>query len=449
MEARALSLYELNSLVCQVLRQTLDEAYWVEAEISEARRSGGHLYLELVQKDASGNKLLARARATLWARTYAFLVPLFERATGERLRAGLRVRLQVAVEFHELYGYALNILDIDSTFTLGDLVARRREILSRLDADGILGDNQQLPMPSLLKHIAVVSSVSAAGYGDFCHQLLEGDHGLHFEVRLFPAVMQGTNVEESVMAALAAIADEAHRWDCVVIIRGGGSTSDLADFDSYPLAAAVAQMPLPVIVGIGHERDETVLDFVAHTRVKTPTAAAAFLIDHGLTQLSIIDNYHRTIVDNARQQLQHSQLRLQQLTTLLPHILHLIGERHHTALRQLIMRLSMAPQRRLADAQGALPHVQLRIEQAVARQLERSGYQLQTLSQHLQLLDPQCQLRRGFSLTYTADGRLLRSVADVHIADVVTTRLADGTFTSSASSEGSLEETKEGQNTVR
>ncbi len=405
----SLSLFELNNLVRSVLEQTLDGEYWLEAELSEARlATNGHFYVEFIQKDASGRNLLAKARGTMWARTYSLVAPLFERATGEHLRAGMKVRVQVTVEFHELYGYSLNILNIDPSYTLGDMAKRRREILAQLEADGILEDNQQLPLPSLLKRIAVISSSSAAGYGDFCNQLDHNDYGLFFDVRLFPAVMQGANVEESVMAALAAIVDEAERWDCVVIIRGGGATSDLSDFDSYPLAAAVAQMPIPVIVGIGHERDETVLDFVAHTRVKTPTAAAAFLIDHGAQELARLEEQQRRITQGVA----------------------LLCERQQRRLEQLAVHLSGAPRQRLLSEGHRVDLLQNRLRQSAKFQVESSKLKVQGLAARLAALDPALQLRRGFSLTYTSDGQLIRSAADLHPGDRLTTRLADGSVTS-------------------
>ncbi|MBQ8937813.1 MAG: exodeoxyribonuclease VII large subunit [Bacteroidaceae bacterium] len=405
------TLLSLNRLVRTAIEQTLDGEYWLEAELSEARlASNGHFYVEFVQKDDSGRTLVAKARGVAWARTYNMIAPLFERATGERLRAGLKVRVLVGVEFHELYGYSLTILSIDPGYTLGDMAARRREILQRLEADGILHDNQQLPLPTLLQRIAVVSSASAAGYGDFCDQLQNNDYGLHFHVQLFPAVMQGANVEESVLAALAAICDEADRWDCVVIIRGGGATSDLSDFDTYTLAAAVTQMPLPVIVGIGHERDETVLDYVAHTRVKTPTAAAAFLVDYQAQQLVRLEELNRRIFQSTSQRLLRARARLDQLTTTLPRTFVLITERQRH-------RLDLIQQRQRA---------------ALQRQLERERHRHELLRQRLETLSPERQLRRGYSLTF-ADGRLLRSAADLPPGTLLTTRLADGEITSTTS----------------
>lgn len=407
------SLYELTSLVRQTIEQTFPDEYWLEAELSEARvAQNGHFYCEFIEKDSRGVNVIARARATAWARTYNILSPLFERATGEHLRAGMKVRVRVGVSFHEQYGFSLNIVDIDPSYTLGDMARRRREILSQLEADGILEDNKNLAFPSLTKHIAVVSSAGAAGYGDFCDQLLNNDYGLHFDIQLFPAVMQGSNVESTVLAALAAICDDAEHWDCVVIIRGGGATSDLSDFDTYALAAAVAQMPLPVVVGIGHERDETVLDYVAHTRVKTPTAAAVLLIDHGAEQLA----------------------RLQQIATHLPRLSALAVERQLRRLEQQRQRLSQA-------ARDTLHHVALRVQDTQTRlrhasqfYLQNIGHKLQSMDQRLSALDPQLLLRRGYSLTFTADGRLVRSASDLRPGMGIRTRLYEGEVTAEVTS---------------
>lgn len=411
MPTDSVTLYELNSLVRSVLEQTLDDTYWLEAELSEARlASNGHFYVEFVQKDDSGRSFIAKARGTIWARTYNTLAPLFERATGEHLRAGMKVRVQVSVAFHELYGYSLNVVDIDPSYTMGDMARRRREILAQLEADGILHDNQELLLPTPVKHIAVVSSAGAAGYGDFCNQLEHNDYGLFFHTQLFPAVMQGDHVEESVLAALAAIADEAERWDCVVIIRGGGATSDLSDFDSYHLAAAITQMPLPVIVGIGHERDETVLDYVAHTRVKTPTAAAAFLIDLGAQQLARIEELQRRVVQAAQLKVQSSKFQVQSLEP----------------------RLVQAAQLKVQSSRFKIESLEPRFAQAAQFKVQSSKFQVQSLESRLSALDPVLQLRRGYSLTLTADGHLVKTVAQVKPGDRLLTRFPDGIVQSQA-----------------
>lgn len=391
------------------MESSLDEEYWVEGEFADASVGfGGHFYGEVVQKDAKGKNIVARARVICWARNYNIVNLRFQKETGEALRRGLHVKLLVKVTFHEQYGYALNILDVDSSFTLGDMAKRRREILNQLQQDGIINDNKELLLPSLLKHIAVVSSANAAGYGDFCNQLEHNDYGLFFHHHLFPAVMQGSNVEESIMTALAAIADESDRWDCVVIIRGGGATGDLSDFDSYPLAAAVAQMPIPVIVGIGHERDETVLDFVAHTRVKTPTAAAAFLIDNGTQQLARLDDLQNHIMQNVSLMCERQLRRMEQLTVL----------------------LTSAPRQRLLTEQHHIQMLQSRYMQSARFMLQNAKLKLENLEARYLTLDPALQLKRGYSLTYTAKGRLLRSSADLHPGDQLITRLADGTVKS-------------------
>ena len=421
------TLYELNNLVRSVIEQTLDDEYWLQAELSEARlAANGHFYVEFVQKDDTGRNLLARARGTMWARTYNMLAPLFERATGERLRAGMRVRVLVTLAFHELYGYSLNIVNIDPSFTLGDMAKRRREILAQLDADGIIDDNKSLPLPALLKHVAVISSAGAAGYGDFCNQLSDNGYGLHFETRLFPAVMQGANVEESVLAALEAICTEADAFDCVVIIRGGGATSDLSDFDSYALAAAVAQMPLPVIVGIGHERDETVLDFVTHTRVKTPTAAAAFLIDHEAQQLARLDDLSLSITQHARASIEQAKSTLDHLVVSLPRTFALVSERQSRRLEQLMTRIAQAAQMGVQRPMARLEAMEPLLVQAARFRMQNTQTRLQHLEQRIAALDPSLLLKRGYSLTFTADGQLVKDASHLRTNDILTTRLATG-----------------------
>ena len=275
----SLSLLELNALVRRSLEQCLPDEYWIQAELCDVRsNTTGHCYLEFVQKDPRSNNLVAKARGMIWNNIYRLLKPYFEETTGQLFTSGIKVLVKVTVQFHELYGYSLTVLDIDPAYTLGDMARRRREILLQLEEEGVLTLNKELEIPVLPQRIAVVSSATAAGYGDFCHQLQHNSGGFFFYTELFPALMQGNQVEESVLAALDRINARINEFDVVVIIRGGGATSDLSGFDTYLLAAACAQFPLPIITGIGHERDDTVLDSVAHTRVKTPTAAAELLI---------------------------------------------------------------------------------------------------------------------------------------------------------------------------
>lgn len=270
---KALSLLELNTLVGEVIGQTLSRCYWVEAELSEVRERGGHCYMSLVEKDEGRNTPVAQAQARCWRNRWGVMRPYFERVTGRPLRAGMKVMLQVCAQFHPLYGFSWIVEDINPEYSLGDMMRHRQEILRILKEEGVIDLNKQIPLPVFAQRIAVVSSETAAGYGDFKNQLEHNERGLKFATRLFPATMQGETVEASVIEALNAIFDEADHFDVVVIIRGGGAVADLSGFDSLALAENVANFPLPIITGIGHERDESVIDFVSHTRVKTPTGS--------------------------------------------------------------------------------------------------------------------------------------------------------------------------------
>ena len=350
MKNETLTLFELNNLVHEVIEASFDDSYWVVGELSDVSTPafGGHFYGELVQKDEESDRIVARARITCWARNYNILRLRFQKECGEMLRRGLQVKLQVKVSFHEQYGFSLNVLDIDSTFTLGDLAKRRREILMQLEKDGILHDNQSLPLPRLLRRIAVISSATAAGYGDFCNQLEQNDYGFHFDVKLFPAVMQGEQVPASIISALEEVlASPEHYFDLVVIIRGGGASSDLSDFDNYELAACIALYPLPVLTGIGHERDETVLDYVAHTRVKTPTAAAAFIIDHQAAEATLLDELYQRITRTASERILREKQRLERQQAVLPLLITNIIQGRQNRLAILLQRMTSVAAQRL------------------------------------------------------------------------------------------------------
>lgn len=326
----------------------------------------------------------------------------FQKESGETLRKGLQVKLLVQVNFHEQYGYSLNVLDIDSTFTLGDLAKRRREILLQLEKDGILHDNQELPLPRLLKRIAVISSATAAGYGDFCHQLEQNDYGFHFDVKLFPAVMQGEQVQESILNALEEILSGLP-FDLVVIIRGGGASSDLSDFDSYELAACIALYPLPVLTGIGHERDETVLDYVAHTRVKTPTAAATFIIEHQAEEAALLDELYQRITRSAEEYIQCEIQRIE----------------HQRAVLPLLFTNF------IQGKQNGLALLQQRLLTAGGQRLEREQHRLQLMKQRMESLDPKLLLKRGYTITTCGD-KLVRSIEGLTEGEVLTTQTENG-----------------------
>lgn len=428
------TLHELNSLVRSVVEGTLDSDYWVVGELSDATQGyGGHFYGELIEKEDDGKRIRARARVTCWARVYGLLRLRFMRDTGQTLHAGMKVRLLVRVTFHEQYGYALNIIDLDTTFTLGDMARHRREILEQLEREGILHDNQTLTLPRLLKRIAVVSAQGAAGYGDFCHQLANNDYGLAFTTHLFPAVMQGARVEETVCAALQDIATQASDWDLVVIIRGGGATGDLSDFDSYLLAACIAQFPLPVLTGIGHERDETVLDHVAHTSVKTPTAAAAFIIEHQAQEATLLDDLSLRVSHSAQEHLLRQRQRMQRLADLLPLLLHRLTDRMHHRTTQASLALHAALRRRIEHERGTQARNWLYLQGAVRQTIERERHRADLMEQRLKAADPTEPLRRGFTIT-TCQGRPVTDPALVQAGATLTTHTLRGTITSSVTS---------------
>ena len=282
------TLYELNQLVRETLETEMPDEYWVEAELSECRESRGHCYLELIQKEELTNTPIARASAKCWANSWTVIHPYFERTAGQALHAGMKVLLKVYPQFHEAFGFSWIVTDIDPTYTIGDSARRRQEIIRQLKEEGVFDLQRELSLPLFAQRIAVITSETAAGYGDFLNQLQQNEYGFCFEVTLFPAIMQGEQVEQSVINALnqihAEMSDNNDVFDVVVMIRGGGATSDMSGFDTLALAENVANFPIPIITGIGHERDECILDMISHTRMKTPTAAAAFLISQRYTE---------------------------------------------------------------------------------------------------------------------------------------------------------------------
>lgn len=405
----ALSLYDLNALVRRCLEQCLPDEYWVQAELSEVRThpATGHCYVEFVQKDPRGNNLVAKVRGVIWSNVFRLLRPYFEESTGQAFEAGIKVLVQVSVSFHELYGFNLTVHDIDPTYTLGDMVRRRREILKQLEDEGVLTLNKELFMPVLPRRVAVISSPTAAGYGDFRHQLEHNPRGYAFQVTLFAAAMQGDRVEASILEALDAINSRVERFDVVVIIRGGGATSDLSCFDTYLLAAACAQFPLPIITGIGHERDDTVLDSVAHVRVKTPTAAAEYLIAR---------------MDEAADRLNDLVVRLHEGVTA-----RLEQERRR--LYQCRNRIPASAVRRVSSAQLELLTARKDLHRSVETLLARHRHRLELFRQRLADASPEKLLARGYSLTLK-DGRAVKDASRLHEGDVLVTQVHKGTLTS-------------------
>ena len=380
-----ISLFELNRLLRETIESELPDEYWVEAELSECRESRGHCYMELIQKDERTATPIAKASAKCWASKWTVVRPYFERTTGQQLHTGMKVLLKVYAQFHEAYGFSWIVTDIDPTYTLGDMARKRQEIIRQLKEEGVFDLQKELSLPLFCQHVAVISSETAAGYGDFCNQLSNNAYGFQFQTWLFPATMQGEGVEQSIIQALNRINAVSDEFDCVVIIRGGGATSDMSGFDTLALAENVANFPLPIITGIGHERDESILDMISFQRVKTPTAAAEFLISHLSEVLEVIND---------------SQERITRLFSI-------VKTRQEAKIDTLYNQISMILMRNIAEKR----------------------HRLEILEEKTRSLDPQVLLKRGYSITLH-NGKAVRDPQQLQKGDEIETRIEKGTIKS-------------------
>ena len=433
-----LTLYELNCLVREVIECEMPNEYWVEAELSECRESRGHCYMELIQKDEQNATPVAKASAKCWASKWMIVRPYFERTTGQQLHAGMKVLLKVYPQFHEAYGFSWIVTDIDPTYTLGDMARKRQEIIRQLKDQGIFDLQKDLHLPLFCQRIAVISSQTAAGYGDFCNQLSDNPYGFKFQTRLFPAIMQGEGVEQSIIAALERIFSEysdfsdhsentVPPFDCVVIIRGGGATSDMSGFDTLALAENVANFPLPIITGIGHDRDESILDMVSHTSVKTPTAAAAFLIDHLKAVMDILNDSQEQIVRLAQQKLTFYKSQFATIAELLPRLFSNVKVRQEARLDALNNSITHLAQLRLSTFNSQLSTIESKLPILLERRVMTEKHRLQLIEEKAKSLDPTLLLSRGYSITLK-DGKTVRDAQQLQTGDDIETRLANGTI---------------------
>lgn len=421
------SLSELTGEIHDVLKEAFPDTYWVRAETSDVHinSASGHCYLEFIEKDTQSNQIIAKARGAIWAKTFRMLKPYFEMETGQHFTSGLKVLVRVSIDFHEVYGFNLNVVDIDPSYTLGDLVRKRQEIIRQLQEEGVFTLNKELSLPALPQRIAVITSPTAAGYEDFINQLFYNKAGYPFYVKLFPALMQGEKTEESIIAALERIDSHRELFDAVVIIRGGGATSDLNSFDSYLLAANCAQFPLPIITGIGHERDDTIIDLVAHTRLKTPTAVAAFLIncmDQAAEQLNLLQ---QALCTDTLSILNEKKQTLQRIGTLLPATVNNRIERNRSALNSLASKLPAITSGLLERNKNQLELMHQRIHTAISSRLLKESRFIELQEQFIRMASPDYILKRGYSLTLR-DGKILKSAKAVKSGDHLTTRFSDG-----------------------
>jgi exodeoxyribonuclease VII large subunit len=403
-----LTLSQLNLLIAGEVKQAFPDTYWLLAETSDVRfNNNGHCYLEFIEKEEKSGNIIAKAKGYIWRNTFQVLKPYFEEKTGQSFVSGIKVLVRVSVEFNPIYGYGLSVYDIDPTYTLGDIQRRRQEILRQLEEEGILKLNKELEMPLLPQRIAIITSPTAAGYEDFQNHLLHNEQGFVFYPHLFPAVMQGDQTENSIIAALEKIYIHREQFDVVVIIRGGGASSDLLAFDSYLLASHCAQFPLPIITGIGHERDNTILDFIAYHRAKTPTAVADYLVSLLEETAEELEDIRNAIVSGITQSMETSKEFLRRMSLQLPLYLNTTLERHNYALTTLTMDIQRSTQQFFQNQTNRLK--------------EKESF--------FQLSSPAYILAKGYSITLK-DGKSVKTAKALKNKDVIRTLLADGEIVS-------------------
>jgi exodeoxyribonuclease VII large subunit len=474
MNEQQFSLFDLQ----RQIKSSLDDAFalpvWVKAEISEMTvNRSGHCYLDLVETEAGTDTVIARCRATIWSYTFRMLKPYFETTTGQAFAQGIKILVQAKIEYHEVFGFSLNIRDIDPVYTLGDLARQRREIINKLKEDGVFEMNKELELPVVPQRIAIISSPTAAGLQDFVDQLHNNPHKFVFYTKLFPAIMQGSEAPRSIMNALDFIYEYENLFDAVVIIRGGGAQIDLACFDNYELAFHAAQFPLPIITGIGHDKDDSVLDMVAHTRMKTPTAVAEFLISGALQFAQHLNELETHFVELVNDQLEANkdrlmdaadqlnllvnqfvskqnnrleiagiqlknqtesflksqQTELKKLTVGVQNLTARYITKQNHALEQSVKSLNFTFRRQILKTENRLTQIQQILKIRATGTIRNEKKNLDQIGEKLRLVDPQNILKRGYSLTLLK-GKIVKSVEQISEGDRLETRLSDGTVES-------------------
>ncbi len=447
MKAAPLTLQALNKIIKGTLKDHLD-SFWVVAEIHEfTLNHSGHCYLELVQKSEKNEQLVARAKATIWNNIYRMLQPYFETTTGQSLSAGMKVMVRAIVEFHEVYGLSLNIVDIEPTYTVGEISLRRQKILQKLTDEGVIDMNRELLLPYFIKRVAIVSSKTAAGLLDFQNQLHRNLQGYKFYSKVFPAIMQGNEAEGSIINQLELIYQHADLFDVVVIIRGGGAAADLECFNSYWLAYHITQFPLPVLTGIGHEQDDTVTDRVAHTRLKTPTAVAGFLVDNMQKVAQDLAETNESIMELCRERIAIHQSLLEQGARSLQKFYSRAMNTESKSLARTILQMSTLTRRKIFSLQHTLDKSGEQLKISAYRQLDqhrfglnfiysefksdlkirfnKAEHRLSLLEKSLLYNNPQQILEKGFTLTLK-DGQRVKHAETLKKGDAIETVFADG-----------------------
>ncbi|MBT3207058.1 MAG: exodeoxyribonuclease VII large subunit [Bacteroidetes bacterium] len=444
----AISLSELNKDIKDVLFESFSQTVWVIAEISEIRETkAGHCYLELIEKDKKSNKVVAKMRATIWVYIYSALKSYFESSTSQELTAGIKILVNVTVEFHQQYGMSLNVQDIDPSYTVGDLAVKKAEIIARLEEEGVIGMNKEISLPMLPKNIAIISSETAAGYGDFVNQLAENQYGFKFNFKLFPAIMQGEKSVESIIQNLDEIFEYEDFFDLVVLIRGGGSRADLSCFDNYDLAFYITQFPIPVISGIGHERDDSIVDLVANISLKTPTAVADFIISKFVEAAVELKNNQLNTINRIKRILEFEKNKIQQLANEISPIALKSLKTKTIQLVEISNKIENATikfistnKNKLEKSAGSIGNIVQIFDNSKTQELNQilrklknvnekffisEKYKLDILKKSCEYLDPINVLNRGFSLTLK-NGKIVKSIAELNENDIIENKYKDG-----------------------
>lgn len=423
----AVTLSQLGGYLKQIITDA-DIATWIVAEIHTISFSR-HCYIECVEKSEVSGDIIAKMKFNIWGNVAAMLLSKFEAETGQTLQAGMKIMFYASVHYHEVYGLSGTITDINSNYTLGDLERQRRETIQRLTDEGVVDMNKMHKLPLAIHNVAVVSSDSAAGYGDFCNQMLNNGYGFSFNIQLFHALVQGNDAPQSIISALDSIASQSELPDVVVVIRGGGSKADLLCFDDYDLACNMAQFPCPIITGIGHERDNSVCDMVAHTRTKTPTAAAEFIIGHNAELLvRILDLYNELKILSVNM-LQYAQQCTDQLQMRLISATQGKVQRKMRQVDMLRNQLVLTTTNQIRSEQLYIKQLRLSLQQASYKILRDQNNAIAMLQKIISVYNPTDTLRRGFTIT-TKNGKRIRKASGVKSGDVLVTTTFDGDFIS-------------------
>jgi exodeoxyribonuclease VII, large subunit len=446
-QPKYISLFELNQQIQQSMVEKFPESIWIIAEIGELKISAaGHCYMELIQKDSKAVSIKAKASATIWAATFRMLQPYFEMTTGRTLEEGIKVLIRVTVEFHEIYGLSLKVMDIDPTYTVGELELQRQQTIQQLVEDGVFEMNKQLPFPEIPQRLAVISSDKSAGYQDFIHQLQSNTKGFYIKTKLFSAIMQGKEAEPSILTALGRIFEERNNFDAVVLIRGGGAQTDLSCFDSYLLAYHLVQMPLPVLTGIGHTKDISVADMVSHTSVKTPTAAAEIIltamnaVDQKFSQYgNWISSYSETFLDAINNDLRHYVLSFSQIHNTISSKAQLMERRaleiknsvyQRVNKEKLMTNLMVQSLKKIPKTiiEKQTQQLSIRKDSAfrqVTLTITQEHKQLNSRNTFITSINPENLLKMGFSIS-RINGKSVKSISSILPEDILETTLLDG-----------------------